>query len=108
MSEVGANSQANSQLPVDGLQPSRSVESETSLPSQPPLPNQNVLDVDDSDSSLATRKNPSFVWQHFKKEEIDGVWKALCYYCKMHLGGNPKHGSSHLRVHYKSWLKNRE
>ncbi|CAL5344289.1 unnamed protein product [Camellia sinensis] len=108
MSEVGANSQANSQLPVDGLQPSISVESETSLPSQPPLPNQNVLDVDDSDSSLATRKNPSFVWQHFKKEKIDGVWKAICNYCKKHLGGNPKHGTSHLRDHYRSCLKKRK
>ena len=86
MSNVGANSQANSQLPVDGLQLSISVESETSLPSQPPLSNQNILDVDDSDSSLATRKNPSFVWQHFKIEEIDGVWKPYVIIVRSLLG----------------------
>ncbi|GAU51856.1 hypothetical protein TSUD_416400 [Trifolium subterraneum] len=48
------------------------------------------------------RKITSDVWLHFKRQKIDEKMKAICNYCGAKLVGNPKHGTSHLKAHYKS------
>ncbi|WOL10537.1 zinc finger BED domain-containing protein RICESLEEPER 1-like [Canna indica] len=64
----------------------------------------NVQSVDDSDSSTK-KKFTSPMWAHFKREKIDGVWKAICIYCNKKLGGGGKSGTSNLHEHYKRCAK---
>ncbi|WOL11353.1 zinc finger BED domain-containing protein RICESLEEPER 2-like [Canna indica] len=64
----------------------------------------NVQSVDDSDSSTK-KKITSPMWAHFKREKIDGVWKAICIYCNKKLGGGGKSGTSNLHEHYKRCAK---
>ncbi|WOL10824.1 zinc finger BED domain-containing protein RICESLEEPER 3-like [Canna indica] len=64
----------------------------------------NVQSVDHSDSSIK-KKFTSPMWAHFKREKIDGVWKAICVYCNKKLGGGEKSGTSNLHEHYKRCAK---
>lgn len=48
------------------------------------------------------RKQTSDVWNHFKRQNIDGNWKAICNYCGSKLLGETKQGTSHLRSHFNS------
>ncbi|WOL08977.1 hypothetical protein Cni_G17730 [Canna indica] len=48
------------------------------------------------------RRLTSDVWNHFKRQKIDGKLKAICNYCKKKLMGDPRQGTSHLRLHWKS------
>jgi len=45
----------------------------------------------------------SDVWNHFKRQKVDGKWKAICNYCAKSLLGDAKQGASHLRSHFKSY-----
>lgn len=42
----------------------------------------------------------SWVWEHFKRETINGKMKAICKYCKKQLVGGSNSGTSHLKEHY--------
>ena len=50
------------------------------------------------------RKLTSVVWNHFKREKIDGEWKAICNYCRKKLSGKDSHGTKHLHDHYKACM----
>ncbi|KAL4574899.1 hypothetical protein LXL04_021739 [Taraxacum kok-saghyz] len=50
------------------------------------------------------RKLTSVVWNHFKREKIDGEWKAICNYCRKKLSGKDSHGTTHLHDHYKACM----
>ena len=34
------------------------------------------------ESAQVRRRQTSIIWNHFKRERIDGKWKAICNYCK--------------------------
>ncbi|RYR45974.1 hypothetical protein Ahy_A07g031743 [Arachis hypogaea] len=38
-------------------------------------------------------------WKHFRREKIDGKWKAICKYCERKIGGDTKQGTKHLNDH---------
>ncbi|CAK8530336.1 unnamed protein product [Lathyrus sativus] len=54
------------------------------------------------DTEGLKRKLTSEVWNHFKRQKIDGKLKAICNYCGAKLLGAPKQGTSHLKSHIKS------
>ncbi|WOL13353.1 zinc finger BED domain-containing protein RICESLEEPER 3-like [Canna indica] len=56
--------------------------------------------LDEGDSSK--RKLTSPVWNHFKRQQIDGKWKAICNYYNGKLLGELKQGTSHLSSHFKT------
>ncbi|XP_052107451.1 zinc finger BED domain-containing protein RICESLEEPER 2-like [Arachis duranensis] len=39
-------------------------------------------------------------WKHFRREQIDGKWKAICKYCERKIGGDQgtKHLHDHIRI----------
>ncbi|RYR62718.1 hypothetical protein Ahy_A04g020447 [Arachis hypogaea] len=41
----------------------------------------------------------SEAWKHFRREKIDGKWKAICKYCERKIGGDTKQGTKHLHDH---------
>ncbi|RYR27061.1 hypothetical protein Ahy_B02g061391 [Arachis hypogaea] len=41
----------------------------------------------------------SEAWKHFRREQIDGKWKAICKYCERKIGGDTKQGTKHLHDH---------
>ncbi|RYR37766.1 hypothetical protein Ahy_A09g042654 [Arachis hypogaea] len=41
----------------------------------------------------------SEAWKHFRREQIDGKWKAICKYCERKIGGDTKQGIKHLHDH---------
>jgi hypothetical protein len=41
----------------------------------------------------------SDVWSHYKRQKIDGVFKAICKDYKKKLGGEKGNGTTHLRDH---------
>ncbi|RYR67834.1 hypothetical protein Ahy_A03g014278 [Arachis hypogaea] len=41
----------------------------------------------------------SEAWKHFRRERIDGKWKAICKYCERKIGGDTKQGTKHLHDH---------
>ena len=47
------------------------------------------------------RRLTSVVWNHLKKQKINGVNKAIYNYCKRKLGGERKNGTKHLHEHIK-------
>ncbi len=54
----------------------------------------------DEQVGIGKRKLTSIVWNHFKKQRIDGVEKAICNYCGKKLGGESKNGTKHLHDHF--------
>ncbi|XP_044465418.1 zinc finger BED domain-containing protein RICESLEEPER 3-like [Mangifera indica] len=55
------------------------------------------------------RKLRSDVWNHFTKyENKDKEVKAQCHYCKKNFDGSSKNGTTHLKNHLKSCLKNQD
>ncbi|RYR26569.1 uncharacterized protein LOC107627550 [Arachis ipaensis] len=46
----------------------------------------------------------SEAWKHFRMEQINGKWKAICKYCKRKIGGDTKQGTKHLHDHIKIFL----
>ena len=54
-----------------------------------------------SEKGSFKRRLTSIVWNHFKKQKINGVDKAVCNYCKQKLRGESKNGTKHLHEHIK-------
>ena len=40
------------------------------------------------------------MWNHYKKQRIDGVDKAICNYCGKKLDGESKNGTKHLHDNF--------
>ncbi|PIN13943.1 hypothetical protein CDL12_13437 [Handroanthus impetiginosus] len=51
-----------------------------------------------NEGGSSKRKLTLVVWNHFKREKIDGKWKAICKYCNGKLLGELKQGTSHLHI----------
>ena len=62
-----------------------------------------VLEIEDDVVVGSKRKRgpklKSKVWLEFDTIELNGVWKAKCKWCKKHLGGDTRNGTSHLSGH---------
>ncbi|XP_062075445.1 zinc finger BED domain-containing protein RICESLEEPER 2-like [Humulus lupulus] len=73
------------------------------LDSVPPPPNNHDSEIQDNidNDDKGKRKLTFFVWNHFKKQKIDGVEKAIYNYCQRKLGGASKNGTRHLHDHFK-------
>ncbi|CAK8575696.1 unnamed protein product [Lathyrus sativus] len=54
------------------------------------------------DTEGLKRKLTSEVWNHFKRQKIDGKLETICNYCGAKLLGVSKQGTSHLKSHIKS------
>ena len=111
MSDANSEAPVNSEVPVNSQVPFESDASQHSSPatkspmnSLSPLSNQNVIDLEEESNTTCggTKRKPSVVWEHFKKQQVNGVWKAICNYCNKHLGGDSKNGTRHLHDHHKS------
>ncbi|PON72105.1 Zinc finger, BED-type [Parasponia andersonii] len=50
---------------------------------------------------LPKRKLISDVWNHFKRQNINGLMKAICNYCEKKLGFESKNGTNYLREYWK-------
>jgi len=58
-----------------------------------------VLEVEDDVPVGSKRKLRSEVWEEFDLINVDGIWKAKCHWCKEHLGGETRNGTTHLKNH---------
>jgi len=84
----------------------------TSTPNSTPCSSNNDnLIVDDcvilgegSEKGSFKRRLTFVVWNHFKKQKINGVDKAICNYCKRKLEGESKNGTKHLHEYIKICL----
>ncbi|XP_028108647.1 zinc finger BED domain-containing protein RICESLEEPER 3-like [Camellia sinensis] len=104
MSDVNSEAPVNSQVPFES-DASQHSSPPTNAPmnSPSPLSNQHVIDLEESNTTCGgTKRKSSVVWEHFKKQQVNGVWKAICNYCNKHLGGDSKNGTRHLHDHHKS------
>ena len=54
----------------------------------------------DDQVEVGKRKLTSIVWNHYKKQRIDEIDKAICNYCGKKLGGESKNGTKHLYDHF--------
>ncbi|KAG6497069.1 hypothetical protein ZIOFF_044955 [Zingiber officinale] len=86
--EVPQISEVNNEVPQD--QPNMTSVAADASPS-----------TDATPSAIGTRKLTSDVWNHFRRKKINGMDKAICNYCEKPLSGNSKHGTTHLREHFK-------
>ena len=75
MSEVNSQVQVNSQVPFDSEASQQSLPPTNSPTNSPsPLSNQNVIDLEEeSNTSGGTKRKTSVVWEHFKKQQVNGV-----------------------------------
>ena len=61
--------------------------------------NTDVVEVEDDVPVGCKRKLRSEVWKDFDLINVSGVWKAKCKWCKKHLGGETRNGTTHLKNH---------
>ncbi|KAK3222265.1 hypothetical protein Dsin_009290 [Dipteronia sinensis] len=60
------------------------------------------IDVDGLEhDDTKKRKLKSVVWNHFSKQKIKGLDKAVCNYCKKKLAGSSRAGTMHLHDHFR-------
>ena len=60
------------------------------------------VDVDGPEhDNTKKRKLKSIVWNHFNKQKINGLDKAICNYCKKKLAGSSRARTTHLHDHIK-------
>lgn len=57
--------------------------------------------IPSTEAAMGLRRQTSVVWNHFKRQKINGEWKAVCNYCGRKLLGDPRQGTSHLTNHFK-------
>jgi len=57
------------------------------------------VEVEDDAPAAKKRKLRSEVWKDFDLISVNGVWKAKCHWCKKHLGGETRNGTTHLKNH---------
>ncbi|KAK2450383.1 zinc finger BED domain-containing protein RICESLEEPER [Trifolium repens] len=68
-------------------------------------PNETPLENQDAEAAVEPTVSPnkkvlkSYVWPHFRRKKINGVWKAICKHCDKKLGGDTPAGTTHLRDH---------
>ena len=91
--------------------PSPTINSTPTPNSTPCSSNNDNLIVDDCVILGESSKKGSFksrltsvVWNHFKKQKLNGVDRAVRNYCKRKLGGESKNGTKHLYEHIKICL----
>ena len=91
--------------PMDDGQQGQFVEPNTNIGDS----NQNYVPINsipgETESSTPTvnsRRLLLDVWNHFKRQKVDGKWKAICNYCAKSRLGDTRQGTSHLRSHFKS------
>jgi len=58
-----------------------------------------VAVVEDDVPIGCKRKLRSEVWKDFDLIQVSGIWKAKCKWCKKHLGGETRNGTTHLKNH---------
>jgi len=58
-----------------------------------------VVEVEDDVPIGCKRKLRYEVWKDFHLINVSGVWKAKCKWCKKHLGGETRNGTTHLKNH---------
>jgi len=63
------------------------------------LGNNSVVEVEDDVPVGSKRKLRSEVWKDFDLINVSGVSKAKCKWCKKHLGGETRNGTTHLKNH---------
>ena len=63
------------------------------------LGNNSVVEVEDDVPVGSKRKLRSEVWKDFDLINVSGVWKAKCKWCKKHLGGETRNGTTYLKNH---------
>lgn len=93
MVSVSQTSSPNSESPQSPTIPSEENQSNTS---SSPI---NSIQVEADDGGRSKLK--SIMWNHYKRIEVDGVYKAVCHYCSKSLGGETKNGTKHLHDHFK-------
>jgi len=54
-----------------------------------------------TEDNIIGKRRTSVVWNHFKKQKLDGKWNAICNYCGSKLLGESKQGTSHLMAHFR-------
>ena len=59
-------------------------------------------EIESSTPTVNSRRLLSDIWNHFKRQKVDGKWKGICNYWAKSLLGDAKHGTSHLRSHFES------
>ncbi|KAK1586876.1 hypothetical protein Q3G72_007115 [Acer saccharum] len=60
------------------------------------------IDVDEPEhDDTKKRKLKSVVWNHFSKQKIKGLDKAVYNYCKKKLAGSSTAGTTHLHDHFR-------
>ena len=90
---MGIDSQTQSEdepSPVNSPQSSQS----------PQFNSDGSTEVQDDSPIGKKRATTSVVWNHFKRVNLDGDWKAICNYCSQKLIGKCSDGTSHLRKHF--------
>jgi hypothetical protein len=61
--------------------------------------NADVVEVEEDAPVGVKRKLRSVVWNDFDLIKVNGVYKARCKWCKKHLGGETRYGTTHLKNH---------
>ena len=61
--------------------------------------NTDVVEIEDDVPTTKKRKLRSEVWKDFDLISVNGVWKAKCKWCKKHLCGQTRNGTTHLKNH---------
>jgi len=53
-------------------------------------------EIESSSLTVNLKRLASDVWNHFKRQKVDGRRKAICNYCSKILLGDARQGTSHL------------
>lgn len=91
----GSSTSSPSSLPEIGNNPSENDGDELAE-------NENALD------KYANAKLRFVYWTHYDRVQIDGVYKAICKYCRIKISGNTNNGTLHLIQHYNQKHKKKE
>jgi len=76
---------------------------ESNLKEQNDVPiNSRHCEIESSTPTVNSRKLISDGWNHYKRQKIDGNWKAVCNYCEKRLLDDERQGTSHLQNHFKT------
>jgi hypothetical protein len=59
-----------------------------------------VVEVEEDAPVGVKRKLRAVVWNDFDLIKVNGVYKARCKWCKKHLGGETRNGTTHLKNHF--------
>ncbi|PWA41131.1 hypothetical protein CTI12_AA552020 [Artemisia annua] len=98
METQGETSNANTRIESNGVPPPPMTATATQDQTEEVDASNEVLQVG------RKRKLTSPCWNHFKKIQVNGEWKADCNYCHKRLAGSSRHGTKHLNDHYKRCL----